>query len=129
LLDFWGTFCGPCIKAFPLMQKAMNEYKNDTNVVFLFVNQEMRKIAVEQRRADIRGVLAEKKVNLPVLLDEHISEASVAIVSEAFQIRGLPSKVIIDKNGIIRFRIGGAQADANNEMESILAMVEIAKQQ
>jgi thiol-disulfide isomerase/thioredoxin len=129
LLDFWGTFCGPCIRAFPLMQKAMNEYKNDTSVVFLFVNQEMRKIAPEQRLTDIRGVLADKKVNLPVLLDERISEASFAIASEAFKIRGLPSKVIIDKNGIIRFRISGAEADANNEMESILAMVEIAKQQ
>ncbi|MGH2645598.1 MAG: TlpA family protein disulfide reductase, partial [Chitinophagaceae bacterium] len=36
VLDFWATWCGPCKLSFPGMQKVVENYKSDTNVVFLF---------------------------------------------------------------------------------------------
>src|SRR5690606_41666590 len=38
VLDFWATWCAPCIKSFPAMQMAVDKYKEDPEVAFLFIN-------------------------------------------------------------------------------------------
>ena len=37
-IDVWATWCGPCKKSFPALQDAVNEYKDNENVRFLFIN-------------------------------------------------------------------------------------------
>lgn len=38
IIDFWATWCGPCIMSFPGMKQAMDKYKDRDDVKFLFVN-------------------------------------------------------------------------------------------
>jgi len=38
VLDFWATWCTPCIAAFPTLQETVNKYKNDKGVTFLLID-------------------------------------------------------------------------------------------
>jgi len=38
VLDFWATWCGPCIASFPAMKIALEKYEKNGDVKFLFIN-------------------------------------------------------------------------------------------
>ena len=93
-LDFWATWCGPCIKSFPGVQKLYDKYKNNPNVVFAIVNVWER---VEDRFASVQSFLSKNPYSFPIyydLKDEIVKEYGVT---------GIPSKFILDKDGVGRF--------------------------
>ncbi len=89
VLDFWATWCTPCVKALPEVRAATDALK-DKGVVLVAVNQ-------GERPADIQGFLKKRKwTGLTVGLDPE-SE-----VGDQFGVQGIPQTVIIDKEGVIR---------------------------
>lgn len=127
IIDIWSTYCGPCIASFPMMQELVNDYKADTNVVFLFLNQEKRDMTFKQRVEDIQRVLNAKKVDLPVLLDKHLSEFVPGATSRAYGAMMLPTKVIIDGNGVIRFRLSGIKGEKEDEKILIKQLIKMVQ--
>src|SRR5690606_33116436 len=73
-LDFWATWCGPCLASFPAMQQVVNTYKNREDVVFLFVNTLEREEDQQEQIAKIKELFAQKSWDLPVRSEEHTSE-------------------------------------------------------
>ncbi len=116
VVDFWATWCSPCVKSFPAMQKAQAKLAKNNDVKFLFINTWER---VEDKKKNVVDFL--KKTNYPfhVLMDENNE-----VVSE-FGVEGIPTKFIVDKNGNIRFKsVGFKGADELVvELEQMISMV------
>lgn len=87
ILDFWATWCGPCVQAMPILTSVADQYK-DKNVVLYGINQ-------REGQDVIKKFLEQRKLELNVLLD------SDGAVAGNYAVRGIPQTVIIDKEGNI----------------------------
>jgi thiol-disulfide isomerase/thioredoxin len=124
VLDFWATWCGPCKASFPGMQKAVNKYKNDPNVKFYFVHT-MDKAA--DPTADARKYITENNYSFDVLMDFRNKETQSSAVAKSFGIKAIPTKIIIDADGFVRFNTVGAHPDASTAVMELSAMIEFSK--
>lgn len=117
VLDFWATWCGPCVKALPAISATAAKYK-DQGVVFYAVNQ-------QEEAPIIKEFLAAQKLSaVPVALDME------GKLGAAFGVEGIPQTVIIDKNGKMQVIHVGAGADIGTqlakELDAVLAGKELA---
>ena len=97
LLDFWATWCGPCRKSLPNLEKIRQRYKDDPKVAFFAVS-------VDEPQTDNK-VLVETfedlKVGIPILRDPKQSAA-------ALQFTGIPTLFVIGADGVVQHcEIGG----------------------
>jgi len=129
VLDFWATWCVPCKASFPGMKLAQERFKNDPSVVFLFIDTEE---SAPDYKAQVRDFLTTKNFPFRVLLDEKVPggktpDAVYSQYSKAYQMSGIPQKLIIDPSGNLRFitvGYGGSPSALADEMQ---AMVELAR--
>ncbi|WP_431292370.1 TlpA family protein disulfide reductase [Pedobacter sp. P26] len=121
ILDYWATWCGPCVASFPGMQKAMVKYSGNPNVVFLFVNTWQNE---ENREKVVTDFIAEKKYNFNVLYDtKNAKDPSKFDVVSAYRVDGIPTKFVIDGDGNIRFKAVGFSGSDDGVVKEIDAMV------
>jgi peroxiredoxin len=122
VLDFWATWCGPCVAAFPAMQAMVNRYKDDPNVQFLFVNTLEN---IKNREKTVKEFIENRKHNFDVLLDNMNEATKQFELAKQLNINSIPAKFVIDKNGVLRFRSIGFPGDAAL-MDEIEAMIKLA---
>ncbi|WP_316832229.1 TlpA disulfide reductase family protein [Pedobacter aquatilis] len=121
VLDYWATWCGPCVASFPGMQKAMAKYSGNPNVVFLFVNTWQTE---ENREKVVTDFIAEKKLNFNVLYDtKNAKDPSKFDVISAYKVDGIPTKFIIDGEGNIRFKAVGFSGSDDGVVKEIDSMI------
>lgn len=124
VLDFWATWCGPCIRSFPAMQKAVNKYKNDPNVQFIFID-------TWENAADydklVREFIATNKYDFNVLFDPRNKENKISEAATAYKVEGIPAKFVIDGNGRIRFKLTGFSGGDDAAVQELSTMIELAK--
>lgn len=125
ILDYWATWCGPCIASFPGMQKAVDKYKNDPNVVFLFINTSQRE---ENREQVVKDFMAANPYTFNVLLDtKNKQDPNKFDVIEEYKVTGIPTKFIIDGNGKIRFKKIGGSSNVDGTVKELDMMIALAK--
>jgi len=92
VINFWGTWCGPCVIEMPEIQAFYEEYKDDPGVVFLT-------IANDTNPDLVHRFMAEHEYSFPVLLDDgFVQDAGV---------RAFPTSWFIDAKGQIWFEKRG----------------------
>ena len=96
VIDFWATWCVPCRASFPAMQELVNNYKQDSSVVFLFIDVWENK-SPQKMQEMAQKIMTDGNYNFNVLLDTKDK------VVDNFRIDAIPSKFIIDKTGEIVF--------------------------
>ena len=89
VLDFWATWCGPCVRALPELMQATSSFPKN-QVALVAVNQ-------GEKSKQIKKFLKQKKwESLTVALDPK------AVAGKSFKVEGIPQTVIIDKQGKVR---------------------------
>ncbi|HFC12053.1 MAG TPA: TlpA family protein disulfide reductase [Anaerolineae bacterium] len=97
ILNFWATWCGPCRAEMPAFARLATDLPNDISVIG--VNQ-------GESAEIIRDFADELAVTYPLLVDLDQS------VNRQYGVRGLPTTLFIDADGIIRDQIIGAASEA-----------------
>lgn len=117
VVDFWATWCGPCKASFPGMQKMVNKYKDNQDVKFIFVDTWEKG---EEKVKNASDFISSNKYSFHVLMDNEDK------VVGQFKVEGIPTKFILDKNGVIRFKAVGFDGNDDKLMQELTAMIEMA---
>ncbi len=98
-LNFWGTWCKPCEKEMPYMEKAYKIFK-DKNVEILAVN-------ITESNLAVSTFVNERNLTFPILMDKKNQ------VTQHYQIGPIPTTYLIDENGKITKIITGSMTQEN----------------
>jgi len=102
VLDFWATWCGPCVMSLPHLDKIYQDMKGAGVKVFA--------VNVDADKSVVAPFVQEKKLTVPVLLDN-----SETKVSEKYGARAIPETVVIGKDGKVRKVIVGFDPNGGEE--------------
>jgi peroxiredoxin len=110
MVNFWATWCGPCQQEMPLLDQMYKKYK-PAGFTLIGVN-------VDKESPAVKELLARKPVSFPVLLDPANQ------VSKAYHVDEMPSSVIIDRKGQIRYiHRGYKPGDENDYQDRIRQLI------
>lgn len=96
VVDFWATWCVPCMHEMPYIQKAYEKYKDRDDVLFMVVNS-----GSKNTLADAQNWWGNKRYDFPVFYNNDRT------IGEKFGFNVIPATYIIDKKGNIRFKTIG----------------------
>jgi thiol-disulfide isomerase/thioredoxin len=95
-IDFWASWCSPCRQSLPLYDKLRADYVTADFAVLA--------IGLDEDIADAKAFLAEHPVKYTTLQNPQ------GDVAKAFDLKGMPSSYLIDRDGIVRARHVGFEA-------------------
>jgi peroxiredoxin len=110
LINFWASWCGPCRQEMPVLDKLYRHYR-PLDFTVLGVN-------VEQNSDKAKSLLKEVPISFPILFDNENK------VSKLYDVKGMPSTVLVDRDGNIRYvHIGykpGTEAEYQTQIRALI---------
>ena len=89
LLDFWATWCTPCVVVMPILEDLQKEFPE--NLVVLGIN-------FQESKEAILAFLEDKDLSVKSLMDPD------ALVAKTYQVDALPTQILIDQEGRLMAR-------------------------
>ncbi|MBL4606649.1 MAG: TlpA family protein disulfide reductase [Pseudomonadales bacterium] len=112
LVNFWATWCSPCLTEMPALDRLYRRYKNQ-GFSLLAVNTD------SHQRKRINTIARKLALTFPILLDEN------EVLSKQFGVSGMPASYVIDREGRLIAYIEGARdwdsETAHEWLENMLA--------
>ena len=100
VINFWGTWCGPCVVEMPGIQEFYDQYKDDPGVVVLTLSN-------DENIDVLRRFMEKEEYTFPVMLDDgYVEEVSV---------RAFPTTWFVSPDGIRAFEKRGWSDDLPQE--------------
>lgn len=97
IVNFWGTWCPPCVQEMPLLEAVYS--REQPGLMILGVNE-------QDSPEDARRFIADNNINFPILIDEG------SLVAEQYLVRGFPTTFFVDSEGVLRAQhIGGVDEE------------------
>ncbi|HEY0921249.1 TlpA disulfide reductase family protein [Rheinheimera pacifica] len=88
LINFWASWCGPCIQEMPALDKLAQKYQ--------MLGVQVWGVNVENDSSAAKAYLSKVQVAFPILFDVDNS------VSKDYRVEAMPTTVILDKDGKVR---------------------------
>lgn len=101
MLNFWASWCGPCRQEMPLLD-AMSQRYSGVGFILLGVD-------VEEDNTDAKKIIKDLKISYPILFDTEQK------VSKLYSVDTMPTTVMIDKKGKVRYVNHGYKAGDENK--------------
>jgi thiol-disulfide isomerase/thioredoxin len=110
VLDFWASWCAPCAKTLPRLTR-LGAGRSGLAVLAL---------SIDEDRGKALDFLGRKEKAGPGLTYLHDRQRAVA---EAYDLGGMPSLVIVDRKGVVRYRHDGYTEADLKAIEAEIAAV------
>ncbi|MEM8834497.1 MAG: TlpA disulfide reductase family protein [Planctomycetota bacterium] len=128
VLDFWATWCGPCIRSFPNVKELVSHYEG-YNVQVVGVTSIQGAHFGSEGQIDTEGdprkefnlmkdYIAERELTWPTIFTEQ------EVFNPEYGVRGIPHVAIIDPEGVVRYRglhPATPLADKSKKIDALLA--------
>ena len=110
VLDFWGSWCGPCMRGVPMMKRYYDRYRSNMEIVG---------IACNDKQEQWRKAVAKKEMTwINIFHDEDILPANSIMMNYA--VTSFPTKVIITPEGRLHKVFVGETEDFYKEIDTIM---------
>lgn len=111
LIDFWATWCGPCMRALPHINEIGRDYGHDGDLFIIAGNTWERSVG-EERLAAVAAKWTELGMTIPYYLDAERGADGPHAVDE-FGVTGIPSTFLLGPGGKLLFRKTGMGGEAD----------------
>ncbi len=95
LLNFWATWCGPCVEEIPLLQQFWDENR-DLGIEVVGVTKLYRGDDSTTAAQEVTEFLAARSVTYPILIGDRASPAHTA-----YRVESLPTSVLVGRDGVV----------------------------
>jgi thiol-disulfide isomerase/thioredoxin len=110
VLDFWGSWCAPCIAGMPKMKEYFQKYGDKINFIG---------IACKDEEVNWRSAIIENQLSW----SQYLNSSQKEDLTHKFQINAFPTKIIIDPDGNILKIFIGETEDFYNHIDQIFSNI------
>ncbi len=115
VINFWATWCGPCMAEMPYVQKTYDKFRGDKDVMFMIVNS-----GSGNKLQDAQNWPGNRQYSFPVYFNTDPE------IGTKFNFNTIPATYIIDRSGYIRFTNIGF--DGSDIVQKLSMQIELARE-
>jgi thiol-disulfide isomerase/thioredoxin len=98
VVDFWATWCGPCVQELPELARFAESVKDRKDVAFL-------SFSVDDDKADVQNFFKDRPERFPVYMASDLSDRMGVVIFPTKMIidgrRGAPGRIRLKKEGVV----------------------------